>query len=102
MKKVFMVSVAFAFFGCKEVIKNEVAQKLKVDEVLYEFEEPVVTENLVMTTKEDLLGYWVGDYTSDLTPEEEREFADSEDYYEANYNKRISISIDDIKDKIVN
>lgn len=102
MKKVFIVSVVFAFFGCKEVIKNEVAQKLKIDEVLYEFEEPVVTENLVMTTKEDLLGYWVGDFKSDLTVEEEREFADSEDYYEYNYNKQISISIDKIKDTLVN
>lgn len=101
MKKVFIVSVAFAFFGCKEVIKNEVAQKLKVDEVLYEFDEPVVTENLVMTTKEDLLGYWVGDFKSDLTVEEEREFADSEDYYEYNYNKQISISIDKINDTLV-
>ncbi|WP_320815138.1 YARHG domain-containing protein [Flavobacterium sp.] len=102
MKKLFIVSVVFAFLGCKEAIKNEVSQNLKLDEVLYEFEEPVVTENLVMTTKEDLLGYWVGDYTSDITPEEEVKFKDSEDYYEVNYNKRISISIDNIIDTIVN
>lgn len=102
MKKLFIASVVFVFFGCKEAIKNEVAQKIKEDEILYDFAEPEVTENLVMTTKEDLLGYWVGDFKSDLTVEEEREFADSEDYYEYNYYKQISISIDKIEDTLVN
>lgn len=101
MKKFLIISVVFVFLGCKEAIKNEVAQKIKDDEILYEFEEPKVTENLTMISKEDLLGYWVGDFKSDLTDEEEREFADSEDYYEYNYNKKISISIDQIKDTLV-
>ncbi len=60
MKNLFMISILFVFFGCKEAIKNEVAQKLKEDEILYEFEEPKVNENLIMTNKEDLLGYWIG------------------------------------------
>lgn len=71
------------------------------DEILYEFVEPEVSENLVMTSKGDLLGYWVGDFVSNIEIHEEKEFDGSVDYYENNYNKRISISIDELNDTLV-
>lgn len=90
-----LICISFFTISCKEVIKNE--KKFVAEQSFEEiqFVEPKVSNSLVVNSKEDLLGYWVGDFKSDISEEK----IDSI-YQEKNYNllnRKITFSIDEIK-----
>lgn len=95
--KLFYSLICFSFFtiSCKEVIKNE--KKFVAEQSFEEiqFVEPKVSNSLVVNSKEDLLGYWVGDFKADISEEKTDSI-----YQEKNYNllnRKITFSIDEIK-----
>jgi len=81
--------------GCKDAIKNESPANEIAENI--SFGTPDITKNLVIVSKADLLGYWVGEFNSDIADEElERvEKLDSTQSY--NIRKKITFSIDNIK-----
>lgn len=103
MKHCILFFVIVSFLSCKKVIKNDktVAAVFINNEEVINFEEPVVTDNLIMFSKEDLLGYWVGNFDSDLSEEEEETLSNEDENIYFNLRKKITVSIDEIKDSIV-
>ncbi|MGX7668273.1 YARHG domain-containing protein [Flavobacterium pedocola] len=92
-------SVFFLFLvlmGCKDAIKNEkklvIAKPDKIDFVV-----PQVSKSLTVNVKEDLLGYWVGDFRPDLTEDETDSINLNESKVLDESRKRITLSIDEIK-----
>jgi len=81
--------------GCKDAIKNESPANEIAENI--SFGTPDITKNLVIVSKADLLGYWVGEFNSDIADVElERvEKLDSTQSY--NIRKKITFSIDNIK-----
>ncbi|VXC24324.1 conserved hypothetical protein [Flavobacterium sp. 9AF] len=103
MKNFIFLLYVLTFFSCKEVVRNEkTTKKLAInDEKLIDFHEPIVTNNLMMLSKEDLLGYWVGEFKADLSDYEiDTLVAEDENVY-YNLHKKITLSIDEIEDSIV-
>lgn len=103
MKYLVLFFIVMFFFSCKEAIKNEktVAEVFVNDEKVIDFKKPVVTANLIILSKEDLLGYWVGDFDSDLSDIEEDSLINEDDNIYYSLHKKITVSIDEIKDSIV-
>ncbi|MDP5097498.1 MAG: YARHG domain-containing protein [Flavobacterium sp.] len=90
-----LICISFFTISCKEVIKNE--KKFVAEQSFEEiqFVEPKVSNSLVVNSKEDLLGYWVGDFKADISEEKTDSI-----YQEKNYNLlniKITFSIDEIK-----
>jgi hypothetical protein len=90
-----LICISFFTISCKEVIKNE--KKFVAEQSFEEiqFVEPKVSNSLVVNSKEDLLGYWVGDFKADISEEKTDSI-----YQEKNYNllnRKITFSIDEIK-----
>ena len=91
-----LLCVLFLSISCKEAIKNEV--KFKAEQTFEEiqFVEPKVSNSLVVNSKEDLLGYWVGDFKANLSDEAMDTIYGNEKY--ANLiSRKITFSIDEIK-----
>lgn len=103
MKYIVLFFVVISFFSCKEAIKNEktVADVFVNDEKVIDFKKPVVTANLIMLSKDDLLGYWVGDFDSDLSDVEEENLTNEDENIYYSLHKKITVSIDEIKDSVV-
>lgn len=81
--------------SCKEAIKNDVKFVAEQSFEEIQFVEPKVSNSLVVNNKEDLLGYWVGDFKADISEEKKDSI-----YQENNYNllnRKITFSIDEIK-----
>jgi hypothetical protein len=98
MKKIILLLAAFQLISCKNLIKEEVNLQLEGNENIA-FEEPAANKNTVITVKEDLLGYWVGDFTSDMPEDETKRVNDYEEDeldVDYDYNKKITFSIDNI------
>lgn len=99
MKKIIYFGLAIALFSCKDAIKTEVNNDFLIAENI-KFDEPTINTNLTVTTKADLLGFWVGEFSDD-TPEDEKEGVGTEyDFLENEYGyhyKKITFSIDKIK-----
>ena len=90
-----LICIIFLTISCKEAIKNE--KKFIAEQSFEEiqFVEPKVSNSLVVNSKEDLLGYWVGDFKADISEEKTDSI-----YQEKNYNllnRKITFSIDEIK-----
>lgn len=90
-----LICISFFTISCKEAIKNE--KKFVAEQSFEEiqFVEPKVSNSLVVNSKEDLLGYWVGDFKADISEEKTDSI-----YQEKNYNllnRKITFSIDEIK-----
>ena len=90
-----LICIIFLTISCKEAIKNE--KKFIAEQSFEEiqFVEPKVNNSLVVNSKEDLLGYWVGDFKADISEEKTDSI-----YQEKNYNllnRKITFSIDEIK-----
>lgn len=90
-----LICISFFTISCKEAIKNE--KKFIAEQSFEEiqFVEPKVSNSLVVNSKEDLLGYWVGDFKADISEEKTDSI-----YQEKNYNllnRKITFSIDEIK-----
>lgn len=92
--------------SCKEAIKNE--KVVATDELVYneveileEYTVPEVTKNILIKTDEDLLGYWVGKFDSNMSVYEEGAIEERENGDFKSMYKRITFSIDEIKNNIV-
>jgi len=103
MKYFSLLFLIVTFLSCKETIKKEKkVEKLAVNnETVLKFEEPSVSENLIMLSEDDLLGYWVGNFDSDLSDIEEEHLIEEDNNISFSLNKKITISIDEINDSIV-
>ncbi|MQP53395.1 MULTISPECIES: YARHG domain-containing protein [unclassified Flavobacterium] len=90
-----LICVSFFTISCKEAIKNDVKFVAEQSFEEIQFVEPKVSNSLVVNSKADLLGYWVGDFKADISEEKTDSI-----YQEKNYNllnRKITFSIDEIK-----
>lgn len=87
--------------SCKEAIKNEVefAEIQGFDEI--SFTKPKITNNIDVNSKDDLLGYWVGNFQANITQEEENTLYDSISDAENILYRKITFSIDEIIDNTI-
>ncbi len=96
--KLFYALICISFFtiSCKEAIKND--KKFVAEQSFQEiqFVEPKVSNNLVINAKNDLLGYWVGDFNANLSDEEMDSIYGNEDNSNL-ITRKITFSIDEIK-----
>lgn len=99
MKKIIYFTAAIALIGCKDAIKTEANNDYSLAENI-KFEEPNINSNLEINAKADLLGYWVGEFTDDMPYVENEDIIIDEgsDEIDYEYNKKITFSIDKIKD----
>lgn len=97
----FVVAISFLVFSCKEMIKNEVEfTEIKgFDEI--SFVKPKITNSLIVNSKDDLLGYWVGNFQANITQEEENTLYDSVSDAESILYRKITFSIDEIIDNTI-
>ena len=92
----FLVCISFFNISCKEAIKNDVKFVAEQSFEEIRFVEPKVSNSLVVNTKEDLLGYWVGDFNANLSDEEMDTIFGNEKYSNL-ITRKITFSIDEIK-----
>src|SRR5574343_146627 len=85
-----------SLFGCREAIKHDVKFVAEQDFEDIQCTEPKVSNSLVVNTKEDLLGYWVGDFDANLSDEEMDTIYGNESYSNL-ITRKITFSIDEIK-----
>lgn len=96
-----LISIVFLNISCKEAIKNDVKFVAEQSFEEIQFVEPKVSNSLVVNTKEDLLGYWVGDFNANLS-DEEMDTIYGDEKYSNLITRKITFSIDEIKgDSIV-
>lgn len=86
--------LAFTAFSCKNAIKNEI-QDEKVAENI-NFETPTITKNTFVTTKADLLGFWVGSFDADISDAEDDALAKKDSLHYFTTHKKITFAIDKI------
>ena len=91
-----LICILFLTISCKEAIKNE--RKFVAEQTFEEiqFVEPKVSNSLVVNSKEDLLGYWVGGFNANLSDEEMDTIYGNEKYSNL-ITRKITFSIDEIK-----
>lgn len=102
MKHFYLVfAISFMVLSCKEMIKNEVefAEIQGFDEI--SFVKPKITNSLTVNSKDDLLGYWVGNFHANITQEEENTLFDSISDVESILYRKITFSIDEIIDNTI-
>jgi hypothetical protein len=92
----FLICVSFLTISCKEAIKNDVKFVAEQSFEEIQFIEPKVSNSLVVNIKEDLLGYWVGDFNANLSDEEMDTIYGNEKYSNL-ITRKITFSIDEIK-----
>lgn len=97
MKNIFVFILFSVFLGCKEAIKNEVDSPKLAENI--QFEQPKMTKNTIVYSLADLLGYWVGTFSQNLSDEELKLLDEKENF---NYSKKITFSIDKIIEEKVN
>ena len=93
--RIFSLLILIVLVGCKDAIKNESPTNEIAENI--SFGTPDITKNLVIVTKADLLGYWVGEFNSDLTDEELESIEKLDSTQSYNIRKKITFSIDNIK-----
>jgi len=92
-----LICIVFLSISCKEAIKNDVKFVAEQSFEDIQFVVPKVNKSLVVNAKEDLLGYWVGDFKANLT-DEELDSIYQNDEKSVNYlYRKITFSIDEIK-----
>ncbi len=98
--KYFYPLVLLLFFSCKDNIKNEIAIEKPLEKV--NFGTPDITPNKKITTKADLLGYWVGSFDVDFSNDEIKRIIekDTTDDYMSLY-KKITFSVDKINESTI-
>ncbi len=99
-----LVSVML-FANCNNPIKNENAAIVNeidsshaanlIDTAI----QPKVTASVIVTKREDIIGFWVGDFEN--ADEENRKIIHASDEFYWGRQNKINISIDEIKDSIV-
>lgn len=92
-----LICAVFLTISCKEAIKNE--RKFIAEQSFEEiqFVEPKVNTSLVVNSKEDLLGYWVGNFNANLSDSELDSIYENESSSVNYLYRKITISIDEIK-----
>ena len=92
-----LICAVFLTISCKEAIKNE--RKFIAEQSFEEiqFVEPKVNSSLVVNSKEDLLGYWVGNFNANLSDSELDSIYENESSSVNYLYRKITISIDEIK-----
>lgn len=92
-----LICIIFLTISCKEAIKNE--RKFIAEQSFEEiqFVEPKVNTSLVVNSKEDLLGYWVGNFNANLSDSELDSIYENESSSVNYLYRKITISIDEIK-----
>lgn len=92
-----LICAVFLTISCKEAIKNE--RKFIAEQSFEEiqFVEPKVNTSLVVNNKEDLLGYWVGNFNANLSDSELDSIYENESSSVNYLYRKITISIDEIK-----
>lgn len=85
--------------GCKDAIKNDSAINGIAENI--SFGTPDITKNLVVNSKADLLGYWVGAFNSDLSDKEYNQLRKQDSTQSGNLHKKITFSIDKIEGNVV-
>lgn len=91
-----LICIPFFTISCKEAIKNDVKFVAEQSFEEIQFVEPKVSNSLVVNSKEDLLGYWVGDFNANLSDEEMDTIYGNEKYLNL-ITRTITFSIDEIK-----
>ena len=91
-----LICIPFFTISCKEAIKNDVKFVAEQSFEEIQFVEPKVSNSLVVNGKEDLLGYWVGDFNANLSDEEMDTIYGNEKYSNL-ITRKITFSIDEIK-----
>ena len=91
-----LICIPFFTISCKEAIKNDVKFVAEQSFEEIQFVEPKVSNSLVVNSKEDLLGYWVGDFNANLSDEEMDTIYGNEKYSNL-ITRKITFSIDEIK-----
>lgn len=91
--------ILIVLVGCKKVIKNETSANEIAENI--SFGTPDITKNLIIISKADLLGYWVGEFNSNLTDEEVEEVEKVDSTQSYNIRKKITFSIDKIKGDVI-
>jgi hypothetical protein len=91
-----LICISFFTISCKEAIKNDVKFVAEQSFEEIQFVEPKVSNSLVVNSKEDLLGYWVGDFNANLSDEEMDTIYGNEKYLNL-ITRTITFSIDEIK-----
>ena len=98
LKLSFSIVCFYALFlvSCKSAIKNDKPTAIDTTKVFEDisFEEPKITENLIINSPYDLLGYWVGMFKADS--DSEVEYVDETDGYSYDAVKKLTFSIDKI------
>jgi hypothetical protein len=91
-----LICILFLTISCKEAIKNE--RKFVAEQTFEEiqFVKPKVSNSIVVNSKEDLLGYWVGNFNANLSDEEMDTIYGNEKYSNL-ITRKITFSIDEIK-----
>jgi hypothetical protein len=91
-----LLCVSCLAISCKEAIKNDVKFVAEQSFEDIQFEKPIVNTSLVVNDKEDLLGYWVGNFNANLS-DEEMDSIYGDEKYENLITRKITFSIDEIK-----
>ena len=91
-----LICISVFTISCKEAIKNDVKFVAEQSFEEIQFVEPKVSNSLVVNSKEDLLGYWVGDFNANLSDEEMDTIYGNEKYLNL-ITRTITFSIDEIK-----
>lgn len=92
-----LICIVFLTISCKDVIKNEKKFVTKENFEEIQFKVPKVNNSLVVNVKEDLLGYWVGDFNTNLSKEEISSIYENDPNSVSYLYRKITFSIDEIK-----
>lgn len=91
-----LICISVFTISCKEAIKNDVKFVAEQSFEEIQFVEPKVSNSLVVNSKEDLLGYWVGNFNANLSDEEMDTIYGNEKYSNL-ITRKITFSIDEIE-----
>ena len=98
MKYLLTLIVFFVIFtSCKEAVKNEVqfTEIQGFDEI--SFVKPQVSNSLIVNSRQDLLGYWVGNFQANLAQNDVDSIYSNNPDAENILFRKITFSIDEIK-----
>lgn len=101
MKYLFLLLIVMGLYSCKEAVKDvapEIENPAESD-LVSKVDESGFNQNLIIHSKDDLLGYWVGWFEPLEDDYEKNKFTGEHIAY--NMSNKITISIDKITDNLV-
>ncbi|AWM14423.1 hypothetical protein DI487_11525 [Flavobacterium sediminis] len=97
---VIVLFVLTILVSCKEVVKKEEKPLVEQKKEEVSFEKPLINDNLSIKSKDDFLGYWVGDFKANLY-DAQKDTIYGNDKYSNLITRKITFSIDEIKNDSV-